>query len=244
MVDNGKTKDDRLVAALLHARSHGTDSERVSAEIAALTERLSKAQPSKIGASKPKDDVIAAAAELLRAEFTGTDTERNRAAVEELIERLRKAQQLKTVLEACFQPATPSSAANTDIQTIGAPNAAHDTSVRGPVESSGADAGSAPRSQSAAISESYLLPIIPSIVLFGLAFAVTFPQAHSIVKYTLCEVEDAEVLTRVFSASAAFVSSLIINTSQCWYQYHAFTTVVPNPRLGFFPSCFFQNSVC
>ena len=57
MVDNGKTKDDRLIDALVHARRYGTDLERVSAEIAALTERVCKAQPFKVSTKKTTDDL-------------------------------------------------------------------------------------------------------------------------------------------------------------------------------------------
>ena len=103
MVNGSSAKDDRIAAALLHARLHGTDSEEVDAKIAALTERVTKALKVKVN-DETKDELIAAA-ELICDALTDPDLERNRAAIAALIERLRKAQQLKKALEAHFQTA-------------------------------------------------------------------------------------------------------------------------------------------
>ena len=173
MADNGKTADDRIVAALLRARFDGIDSERDSAAIAALTERLSKARPSKVNTSNTDDDLIAAA-ELLRDGLTDTDSERNFAAVEALIERLRKAHQLKTALEAHFQTATPSTAANTDTRTTGAENVAQDTSARGPATFGRSDVGSAPRTPSAASKSIPFGIAIVGLAVICIPFAMTF----------------------------------------------------------------------
>lgn len=128
-----KASDDRIVAALIHARYHGTDSEIVNSKIAALTERVSNAQPLTTSVRQSKDDSVIEAAKLLLAGFTGVGPDRNYGAVEALIERLTKAQQLKTALEVCFQPATP------------------DISALGP-SSSNSNVGAAPQSPSAANS--------------------------------------------------------------------------------------------
>lgn len=97
---------------------------------------------------------------MTHAEFSGTDADRNRATVETLIERLRKAQQLKESLEAHFQTATPSTAANTDTRMIGATSAAQDASARGPALSGRPNLGSAPRSPPAPVNTSNPLAFV------------------------------------------------------------------------------------